>query len=107
MLADQVFQVQALPFLPRQFRFHPRHGEQLVDHPGQAVDALGQEAQGLGALLVAGGFERVLRVQAQHRQRRAHLVGGVADEAPFALQHLFDLRQQAVDRRLHGFQLPG
>ena len=32
---------------------------------------------------------------------------GIGDEAPLALQQLFDLPQQAVQRRLHGRQLAG
>ena len=43
-------------------------------------------------------------MQAQHRQRRAQLVGGVGDEAALALQQLLDLQQQPIERGLHGFQ---
>ena len=35
-------------------------------------------------------------MQAQYRQRRAHFMGGVGNEAVLAPQHVFDLRQQAI-----------
>ncbi|MNV84007.1 hypothetical protein D3C71_1778520 [compost metagenome] len=106
-LGHHIGQVGRLPVVLAQARFQTRQRQQLIDHPGQAVDRGGEEGQRLVAFGFTAGRQRILCMQAQDRQRRAHFMGRVGDEAVLTAQHLIDLPEQAVDRCLHRLQLFG
>ncbi|MNN42388.1 hypothetical protein D3C81_1565640 [compost metagenome] len=83
-----------------------RQGEHLGYHAGGTVDTAFQLLQCRGAVGGLWRLQGVLRVDAQHRQRRAQLVGGIGEEALLPFQHAGDLQQQAIERGDHRLQLP-
>ncbi len=100
-------QVDGLRLGLRAAGLQARHGQQLVDQAAGAVNTRDQKRQRLAPLGFRTGLQQVLRVHPQHRQGRAHFVGGVGNEAAFAAEHFLDLRQHAVQRGLHRFQFGG
>ncbi len=103
--AHQFRQLHRLAHGVAQLRLDTRHGQQLAANACGAVDAVDQEVQGFAPLRFGRSALGVLCMDAQDRQWRAQFVGGVGDEAAFALQQVIHLHQQPVERGLHGLQI--
>ncbi|MNJ57984.1 hypothetical protein D3C77_535960 [compost metagenome] len=103
--ADGMGQVDFLRLAAAGLRFQPSHGQQLVDQAAGAVDTGDQVLERFAPLRLGSGFEQILRMDAQHRQRGTHFMGSIGNEAPLACQHVLDLRQHPVEGCLHRLKL--
>ncbi|MNG22334.1 hypothetical protein D3C81_2040820 [compost metagenome] len=88
-------------------RLDTRHRQQLIDQPAGTVDAGNQVFKRNPAFLVIARLHQVFGMHPEHRQWRAHFVGGVSDEAPLTPHDFLDLREHAIQGCLHRLKLGG
>ena len=104
-MLDQHRQVERFGADRARHRIEPRHVEQLLGHARAAPHTLLQHLQRCLALGIAARMQGDVDVSLQHRQRRAQLVGGVAQEASLVGHRHVELHQQVVERGHQGPQL--